>query len=198
MKIISIHEPITSEQIQDKVFVYPTDTCYGIGCDALNRDLITRIYRIKERGEHKPLSIMVDSLEMFKMYGEVNEQTEKLIQTYLPGDLTIIVPKTGNVPPFLNPNISTIGIRIPRHAFSLSLIQTLGKPIITTSANKTGGKNPYTVQQIVSAFAPDEEKPDIIFDGGTLPQNPPSTIIEVRGDRIHLVRQGRLQIPIPE
>jgi tRNA threonylcarbamoyl adenosine modification protein (Sua5/YciO/YrdC/YwlC family) len=194
MKIISIHEPITSEQIQDKVFVYPTDTCYGIGCDALNGDLINRIYRIKGRGEHKPLSIMVDSLEMFKIFGEVNDYTEKLIQTYLPGDLTIIVPKTGNVPSFLNPHISTIGIRIPHHAFSLSLIQTLGKPIITTSANKTGEENPYAVQQIVSAFAPDEEKPDILFDGGTIPVTLPSTIVEVKGNTLHLIRQGRLQI----
>jgi tRNA threonylcarbamoyl adenosine modification protein (Sua5/YciO/YrdC/YwlC family) len=194
MKIISIHEPITSEQIQDKVFVYPTDTCYGIGCDALNGDLINRIYHIKGRGEHKPLSIMVDSLEMFKIFGEVNDYTEKLIQTYLPGDLTIIVPKTGNVPSFLNPHISTIGIRIPHHAFSLSLIQTLGKPIITTSANKTGEENPYAVQQIVSAFAPDEEKPDILFDGGTIPVTLPSTIVEVKGNTLHLIRQGRLQI----
>jgi tRNA threonylcarbamoyl adenosine modification protein (Sua5/YciO/YrdC/YwlC family) len=194
MKIISIHEPITSEQIQDKVFVYPTDTCYGIGCDALNGDLINRIYRIKGRGEHKPLSIMVDSLEMFKIFGEVNDYTEKLIQTYLPGDLTIIVPKTGNVPSFLNPHISTIGIRIPHHAFSLSLIQTLGRPIITTSANKTGEENPYAVQQIVSAFAPDEEKPDILFDGGTIPVTLPSTIVEVKGNTLHLIRQGRLQI----
>jgi len=198
MKIISIYEPITRDLMYDKVFVYPTDTCYGIGCDALNGDLINRIYRIKGRGEHKPLSIMVDSLEMFKIFGEVNDYTEKLIQTYLPGDLTIIVPKTGNVPSFLNPHISTIGIRIPHHAFSLSLIQTLGRPIITTSANKTGEENPYAVQQIVSAFAGNEEKPDILFDGGTLPKTPPSTIIEVRGDRMHLVRQGRLQIPIPE
>lgn len=194
MEIIPIGAPLTRELIQNKVFVYPTDTCYGIGCDFSNEELINRIYSIKGRGEHKPLSIMVDSLEMFKLYGEVNERTEKLIQTYLPGDLTIIVPKTSRVPSFLNPHISTIGIRIPNHAFSLSLIQTLGRPIITTSANKTGEENPYMVQQIISAFASDKEKPDIIFDGGTIPITPPSTIVEVRRDTLHLIRQGRLQV----
>lgn len=192
MRIISIEHPVSKEDITNSVFVYPTDTCYGIGCDALREDLVGRIYDIKGREGKKPLSIMVDSLDMFRLYGVVNDTVLKFITAFLPGDLTLVVPKTEKVPPYLNPLIPTIGIRIPHHTFSLSLVKTMQAPVITSSANISGENNSYNLQDIMRYFNNRTIQPDIVYNGGNLPYNPPSTVIEIVGSKYRVLRQGRL------
>ncbi len=142
----------------------------------------------------KPVSIMVDSVEMFSRFGLLNPTVEKLIEKYLPGQLTIVVPKTRNIPPFLNPQSATIGIRIPDHAFCLKMIRAIQSPIVTTSANIAGNENLYDPGLILDEFATEEVVPDILYDGGELAQVPPSTVVEVVGDEVRVLRQGSIVV----
>lgn len=199
MRIISVqHADLASlkDELLSSVFVYPTETCYGIGCSILNQKLVDRIYGIKGRRPYKPLSMMVDSPQMFAEYGVVDDQASELIQKYLPGPLTLILQKTKHIPVFFNPKTDTVGIRMPDHPFCLELVRTLGLPLVTTSANVSGADNPYDVQEILKQFKDQPHQPDIIFDGGLLPVRSPSTVVEIRNNHLTVLRQGELIVSL--
>lgn len=196
MKIVSLHQQLSREELLSSIFVYPSDTCYGLGCNALDEQLVQRIKQIKQRDGNKPLSIMVNSFTMLKQYGDIDAKTELFLQQYLPGELTIVVPKTKGIPSFLNPIDTTIGIRFPIQKFCMQLIEIMGVPIITTSANVSGKDTLYDVDHIMQEFQNEQYLPDICFDGGVLPSVPPSTVVSVIDGSLKVLRQGRIQFPV--
>ncbi len=137
---------------------------------------------------------MVDDTDMFAQYGLMNDSARMLVERYLPGALTLVVKKNKKCPQYFNTGSNTIGIRIPDHSFCLTLVRLLGTPIITTSANLAGEESPYALEQIVASFQHREDRPDIIFDAGTLPAVPPSTVVDVSSRTIRILRQGTVKI----
>ena len=122
--------------------LYPTDTIWGIGCDACNENAIARIYNIKHRDKGKSMLILVDSMEMMKKYTEfIPEIAEQLIDA-ADRPLTIIYPKAKNLPQNLIAEDGSIGIRIVNDDFCRELIGVFGKPIVSTSANLSGCNPP--------------------------------------------------------
>src|SRR3989344_8865824 len=93
MEIKHLQFELNKSYLRGKTFIYPTDTCYGLGCLLSDEEAIEKIYQIKKRDAGKPLSIMVLDKTMFKRYGQIDKNVEILIDKYLPGALTIIVPK---------------------------------------------------------------------------------------------------------
>lgn len=175
------------------VIAHPTDTCYGVTCDVFNRDALLRLYELKEMPAEKPVSMMVASISEIEKYAVVNEKAQDLIKKFLPGALTIILPRK-NLPPFFNPGHETIGIRVPDNDFCMRLCEKFGKPLVTTSANISGQPSPYSVKEIEGQFADLKLKPDLIIDGGILFQNKPSTIVKITGDKVEILRQGDIVV----
>lgn len=159
---------LNSEIQKGKIFIYPTDTIYGVGCNALNKEAVEKIKQIKQRDKDKPLSVIAPSIEWINENLIVDIDLSK----YLPGPYTIILKKKN--PDFLShvSNKESLGVRIPDHEFTKK-IQEANLPFITTSVNLSG--EPFVTK--VSDINPDIlEEVDHIIDYGEL-NGKPSTII---------------------
>ena len=174
--------------IQCEIILYPTDTVWGIGCDATNEIAVAKIYGIKKREEGKSLVILVSSLEMLKQY--VNEIPNSLIDVLKnPKKPTTIIYKN---PKGLAKNVmaadKTIAIRLVQDEFCQKLIQKFGKPIVSTSANISGKPTPSTFKEIDPSILGKVDYvvnlyPDRINDS-------PSTIIKIDDEgEIEIIRE---------
>lgn len=178
-------------------FVYPTETCYGIGVDASNAEAVSKIFEVKGRDENKPISIAVSSIEMAKEYVEISPLAEKLFNKYTPGPITIICKSKGKVDPRVESANSTLGIRIPDHVELLQIINDFGKAITSTSANKSGDANPYTIQNVMDSVGVEKTKLiDVFWDAGHIAERLPSTVIDTTQVPPIIVRQGELKIDL--
>jgi len=161
-------ENYTNQIKQGKIFIYPTDTIYGLGCDATNEQAVEKIKQIKERDRDKPLSVIAPSFKWI----EENFIVDADLHKYLPGPYTIILKKKNL--DFLKhvSNADTIGIRIPDCDFTKQ-IQEAGVPFITTSVNLSGQPFAKNVDEIPEGI---KNKVDVIVDVGEL-NGKPSTLI---------------------
>ena len=135
--------------IQDGgIILYPTDTIWGIGCDATNTEAIQKIYRLKQRDEAKSMIILLDTENKLESYiSEVNPLAYDLIE-YAENPLTLIMPGAKNLSPAIIAADGSVGIRICKHPFCEALIQRFRKPIVSTSANISGKASPQYFSQI--------------------------------------------------
>lgn len=170
------------------VIVYPTDTVYGLGADIFSHETVDKIYSIKGREETKALSIAV-KLEDISLYGEVNETAQELIDKYLPGALTLLLPKSLRVPEWLSKN-EFIGIRVPSNEFCKEITEKFGA-ITSTSANISGEKEAFRVSDISKEVL---DKVDLVIDEGETKYKGVSTIVQVAGEEVKVLRKGVLEI----
>lgn len=179
-----------------KTIVYPTETCYGLGCDATNNEAVKKIFQIKQRVENKPCLLLFPSIEMAKEYTQWNDTFEALAQKYWPGPLTMVAPlKEGkNLSPLLQGPGNTIAFRVSNHPFIQQFFKVFHKPLVSTSANIAGGPNPYTMQTVQTTFENQNFQPDMLLDAGTLAEHPPSTLVTLDNGNIKVLRQGEITI----
>src|SRR3978361_1050822 len=135
--------------IQDGgIILYPTDTIWGIGCDATNTEAVQKIYRLKRRDEAKSMIILLDTENKLESYiSDVNPLAYDLIE-YAENPLTLVMPGAKNSSPALIGSDGSIGIRIAKHPFCQQLIQRLRRPLVSTSANISGKASPQYFSQI--------------------------------------------------
>lgn len=174
------------------VIAHATETCYGFACDIFNQRALARLYKIKKMSAQKPVSIMINSLNMAKRYGIFDKITLRLAKKYWPGPFTIVVKRKKSLPAFLNPGIKTVGFRFPSHALSRALVSTFGSPLTTTSANISTQPSPYSVSTIQKQFSKQKLKPDYILNSGRLKKNPPSTIVDISTGTLKIIRVGEI------
>lgn len=171
------------------IIVYPTETAYGLGCDGFNVQAIEKIYEIKSRPPDQPLSIIVDNLEMIERVACMQEDAKILIEKFHPGPLVIALKKKSLIPDILNKD--RIAFRISNNEFVQNIVRNLGKPIVSTSANKTGFKSPYSINDVLETIT--EKEVDLILDAGPLEKNKPSTIIDfVMQSSPQIIREGAI------
>lgn len=132
--------------------LYPTDTIWGIGCDATNEEAVTRIYHLKRRVESKSMIILLDSVEKLIDYVETVPELAWDLLKNVDTPLTIIYPKAKNLASNVVADDGSIAIRIVRHPFCSELIATFGKPIVSTSANISGSAPPRVFREISQAI----------------------------------------------
>ena len=175
------------------VVLIPTDTIYGISCDATNLDAVRKVYEIKERNYNNPLLILVSSMDMLLDYIEgLNTIEKKLIEEFWPGRLTILLKKNKNIDDLVTAGSKYVGVRMPDDKYLIDLIDKVGKPIISTSANKSGER------PIVSPSILDNNiltKFDYVDDKGELRANS-STIVQVDDKYVKILRDGDLSLRI--
>ena len=163
------------------LIAYPTDTFYGMGCDLYNKKGVQRIHQLKNRPLKKPFSIICDSLKGISQYAKVSDYAYKTMRRLLPGPYTFILEGTKLVPKIMLTKRKTVGIRVPDNNICLSIVSTLGRPIITTSAIH---EDPYAIQDAFSSAL------DIIIDGGSLYPEP-SSVISLINDEPEVIREGK-------
>ncbi len=168
--------------------VHPTNTCYGLAANIFNKLAVEKVYRFKGRNFNTPLSIIVNNFIEFKKYGTWYQIIEEIIKKDSKKMYTFVVPRKTTVPSHLNPNYSTVGIQIPKYKLSLSLLQNFCSPLTATSANISGMPNNYSVEELLTQLKQSKHYPDLILDGGKLPFRKPSSVIEVRGKSIKVLR----------
>ncbi len=170
------------------LIVYPTDTAYGIGANALDENAIRKLYEIKGRDFSKPTHVVVRDWDMIEELCHTNELVKKLYDAFLPGPLTIILPKKDVVPNMLVANAKTLGVRIPNSLITKSLSHLLTFPYTTPSANRTGEQTPYFIDEVSKVL--DLEKVDLVLDAGILPKIAPSTVVDISGGEVKIIREG--------
>ncbi|MBP0000666.1 MAG: threonylcarbamoyl-AMP synthase [Cyanobacteria bacterium SID2] len=193
------------EQIGDAlakgaVMLYPTDTVYAIGCDINVKSAVKRVRQIKQLANDKPLTFLCSSLSNIASYARVSDPAYRIMKRLIPGPFTFLLPATKLVPRLvMDPKRKTTGIRVPDRAVCLSLIETLGNPIISTSAYllSDDGSTPIPTMAVgqtldkAELFDRWDKLVDLIIDDGSEPGYEVSTILDLTEDnRPKILRKG--------
>ena len=180
-----------TSQIIEKggIVIFPTDTVYGIGCNPYNENAVKKIYKIKSRTKLKSLPVLAYSLDIIKEITLIDEFTEKIIEKYWPGPLTLILELTDQkLKKSLNLG-NKIAVRIPDSKCTLKLLEKC-RLLVGTSANISGNSsytNPNDCIKNIKNY-------DIFLNGGTITSKGESTIIEIENEEIKIIREGELKI----
>ncbi len=166
------------------VVVYPTETVYGLGANALDDQAIVRVFQIKKRPLSMPIFLAVSSLEMLESVAEIGCNDLKLLEQIFPGPVSVLLPRKNIVPDILTAGSPLVGIRFPEHETALRIIDQTG-PITSTSANRTGSPPPASAATVSREIL---EMVDMVVDGGKSKYAEPSTLLDLTKRKI--VRSG--------
>jgi L-threonylcarbamoyladenylate synthase len=167
---------------------YPTDTVYGLGCNPFDADAVDRLVRAKERVKGS-LPILVNSSEGAKRLGEMNEIAETLASKFWPGPLTLVVRSRTSLPIPVTDDSLMVGLRIPNHDKTRSLIHESRGAIIGTSANISGRRALTTAEEVAREL---EGRIDLVVDGGPAPLGRESTVVKVVRNEVVVVREAAI------
>jgi L-threonylcarbamoyladenylate synthase len=189
---------VVVELLEGKTIIFPTETSYGLGCDATNQQAVDAIFKIKERIGDKPLLAVVPTVAMARKYIAWNDTIEQIASKYWPGSLTIVGKSLSNSGLALGvvSNQGTVAVRVTAHPVVKFLSESLGKPIVATSGNISGAGDIYTATDAEAMFTDRSDQPDLILDFGQLPKNLPTTLVDATGDEIKILRQGELRVTV--
>ncbi len=178
--------------LEGEVLVCPTDTGYAFAANALDEKAVAKVFDLKGRAYSNPIHVTVSSIAEAGKYAQVNEAARHLARRFLPGALTLVLPKRDVVPSLLVAGRNTIGIRVPDNKVILELAAITNLPITSTSANISGQPTPYSAREVVDQLGGDMEKVALVLDQGQIQPPELSTIVDLTVDPPHLLRQGRI------
>jgi len=202
-KLVNLEAEIIKQAVsvlrRGKAVVFPTDTSYGLAVDATNPKAVRKLYQIKGRSFKKPIHIVVNSISEARKFVEISNSARKLAKKFLPGPLTLVLPLRENLKnrtlwKLLTAGTGALGIRIPDHELALLLVRKLKKPITATSANVSGKKAAYSIEEIEAQFSHRKIQPDLVIDVGKLKPVRPSTIVDLTGQSVKILRQGPITL----
>ena len=179
-----------TSQIIEKggIVVFPTDTVYGIGCNPYNPNSVKKIYEIKSRAEIKSLPVLAYSLDTVKKIALIDQFTEKIVEKYWPGPLTLILTLTDQKLKESLKIQNKIAIRIPDSKCTLKLLEKC-KLLVGTSANISGNSSYTNPDECIKNI----KNYDVFLNGGTITSKGESTIIEIENEEIKIIREGALR-----
>jgi L-threonylcarbamoyladenylate synthase len=173
-----------------RLVAFPTDTVYGLGCDAFNAHAVERLYQCKGRGTEKSIPVLVASLDQIGMISLDPDATmTKLGKALWPGPLTIILAKHPSLPQAISSG-STLGVRIPDHPIALALLEAWG-PMAVTSANLSGERNTVDAAEVLAQL---DGRFDLLIDGGRSPGGAPSTVVDCTVRPYQILREGPIHL----
>ncbi len=172
--------------------VFPTETVYGLGANALDQDAVSKLFKAKGRAGDNPLIVHIANLEMLSPIVEnVGDIEKRLMEKFWPGPLTIILKKAEIIPENVSAGLDTIGVRMPSNKIALKLIKLSNVPIAAPSANISGKPSGTVVQDILEEL---QEKVDYIIDGGKTSIGVESTVVRVEENRVNILRPGKITV----
>jgi L-threonylcarbamoyladenylate synthase len=181
--------------IKGNLVAFPTETVYGLGADATNKDAIARIYKVKGRPVGHPLIVHISSLEHLNKWAkEIPEYAVSLARTFWPGPMTLILPRTDLAKDFVTGGQDNVGIRVPSHTAALTLLKEFedqgGLGIAAPSANRFGAVSPTSATAVEIELADFLSESDQILDGGACLVGVESTIINCAQNKPSILRPG--------
>ncbi len=201
MKILKTTENSIKKIVQETInvlknnglVIYPSDTVYGALVDAKSQQAVKKLINFKNRPPGKPISVFVKDFAMINDLVYVNEDHDKILKEILPGCFTVVLPSKNKVCYLLESEKKTLGIRLIDYPLINNLLREYKNPVTATSAN-LGGKPPHCSIDSLLNQLPNYKKEmiDLIIDGGKLPRNKPSTVIDISQKEIKILRQGNL------
>ena len=186
-----------------KLVAFPTETVYGLGADATNKDAVARIYQVKGRPADHPLIVHISSAaHLDKWASEIPEYAIKLARSFWPGPMTLILPRTDLAKDFITGGQNNVGIRVPSHTVALALLKAFedqgGQGVAAPSANRFGKVSPTTAQAVTDELSNYLKHDDLILDGGSSEVGVESTIIDCTKDVPVIIRPGAVTIAMIE
>lgn len=175
-----------------ELVIFPTETVYGLGADALQPEAVERIFQAKGRPFSDPLIVHIAALETLEtLVTEVPPQALQLAQAFWPGPLTLLLPAHARVPKMITAGLDTVAVRMPHHPIAQALIQALGSPIAAPSANRFMHVSPTTAQH---ALADLDGRVPLILDGGPCEVGIESTILDLCAEIPTILRPGGISL----
>ncbi|MDP3947109.1 MAG: L-threonylcarbamoyladenylate synthase [bacterium] len=173
------------------VMLYPTETVYGLGCDARNTKGIERIYALKGRSGQKPFIVLVKDIAAAKRIARFSPNAKRLARKFWPGSLTLVLrTRKGALPARYFGK--AVALRVSPHPFVRALFRHIDFPLVSTSANRSGKPATRSISALRRRFGEKTQGIDIIIDGGTLPRRKPSTVVDFTGRTPRMVREGAI------
>lgn len=175
---------------QGGVVVIPTETVYGIACDALNKDAVMRVFEVKGRPSDNPLIVHISEWDMLDMVAQdIPPLAKKFAEKYWPGPLTLVLPKRPEVPLETTGGLNSVAVRMPRHRVALDVIRQAERPIAAPSANVFMALSPTRAQDIDPEILIEV---DVILDGGPCEVGLESTVLDLTDDTPRILRPGAI------
>lgn len=193
-------EPNHKENLSDalaalqrgEVIVFPTETLYGLGADALNFSAVEQVFQLKGRDANNPFPVLISDRAMLdSLVAAIPPLAEKLIARFWPGPLTLVLPARADIPRPLVNRRGGIGVRLSSQPIATELVRLLGRPLTATSANPSGQPGAHTVAQARNYFT---GKIAIYVDGGELTSPTGSTVAAVEKDKLKIIRAGDVSL----
>jgi len=175
---------------QGGLVAFPTDTVYGLGASANLPQAVEKVYQVKQRPRDRALPLLLaDISQISEVAYPVSQVAWRLARAFLPGALTLVLPKSKSVPDIITAGGKTVAVRVPAHPIPVALARGLGTPIVGTSANISGQPSPLTAGEVSIQFG---NKMEIIIDGGRCPGGRESTVVDVTGEVPVMLREGAI------
>jgi len=172
------------------VVAFPTDTVYGLGACATDEQAVERVYELKKRPRTMALPLLLAGISQIN---EVAENVPKvawlLAYRFLPGALTLVLPKSDALPDIITAGGGTVAVRIPAHPIPIALAEGIEAPIVGTSANLSGKPSVLTADEVYAQFG---DRIDLVVNGGRCPGGKESTVVDVTGETPFILREGAI------
>lgn len=172
-----------------ELVILPTDTVYGVAAALWQPGAVASLYAVKQRPPDRAIPVLLASPEdMAQVAASIPEMTLRLAEAFWPGPLTIAVPKHPRIPEIVS-RLPTIGLRVPDYEQTRAVIRACGGALAVTSANLSGQPSPLTAHEAAAALG---SRISLVLDGGGCPGGAPSTVVDVSGGQLRILRTGPL------
>ena len=171
---------------------FPTETVYGLGCDATNAQAVAAIFAAKGRPRFDPIIVhLADTTQLETVTTSLTPVAESLAGAFWPGPLTLVLPRSESIPPIVSAGLPTVGVRVPDHPIARRLIEAAGCPVAAPSANRFGCISPTTADHVRSQFG---DRIQTVLDGGPCRVGVESTVVDLTGPLPTLLRPGGITL----
>ncbi len=192
MERIKFNDPLAVEVLKNgEVLAFPTETVYGLGVRFDNKKAYDELIKVKNRPSNKHFTLMVGNLDCIGNYSFVNSRIKRVMDKFMPGQLTIILKSKDSVPNYVCGKECTIGIRCPNSERLRKLINDVGVPLLVPSANKSGKAPCSSVDEVIKEF---NNKFKYVIDDIITMTNVPSTVVDFTNEEPRLIREGNISI----
>jgi len=174
-----------------EVAAFFSETVYGLGANALDKDAIKKIYLAKGRPSDNPLIVHLDCVSSIEKYAFVTHLAKKVMDNFMPGAVTVVLKKRENIPHEVTGGLDSVGIRVPKSKLARDLIAACGVPLCAPSANLSGSPSPTSAAHVYDDL---KGRIEYILDGGECQIGLESTVIDCTGDKVKLLRHGGVGI----
>lgn len=176
-----------------EVVVIPTDTIYGLIAIASSEKAVKKIFKIKERPKSKALPLFVKDIKMAKQFAKIDKWQEEFLRKYWPGKITVVLERKGGKNIY-GVDKKTIGLRVPDSKMMSAIIEKVKQPLVQTSVNISSYPSMNDPGEIIGFFSKRKYKPDLVIDEGPIKKGIQSTLVDLTGEELKILREGAIKI----